>query len=335
MSSLEENHFRAYFSDLAYELLLQLKDTFEECESTIQACSVFEKEIQGKTSVEHAMIKNWHEHMIPYYKAMVQDPMSSFEPILEDLIQKAAQESVDINIPIPALLMKMGMAQMSNNELEMEKCKKTMCHPAYLLHQLNLLEKWKDPSFCDDSRRYLVCYMLHMNSFAILYNIVPDELFEAAQSQGKDIIGTVQGDPLKALDGQNTQELIKNTYEQMPKQPLIEFMKNMEMFSIAISSLSGAGLEGGNMLMSLLESNGPMAEQLGPMKNMLNMALPLLQNVPPSAFENISQIMQSGQIEEMLNSGNLNMDMSFLQNMLSSGMLQNFAQQMQQQQQQK
>ncbi len=311
------NHFRTYFSNLVGDLLGQLCHSFEDCESTKQTFDAFNSHIKGHDRHEDIMLKNWHEVMTPFYNGMVQDPVNSFEEILNILMDRAEKME---DISIPDLVAKIVVANLTKNTAELKKYECILYDPVYILKQVRLREKWRDSTFDDDSRRYIVCYMLHLNGFAILYNIVPDELFEAAQTQGMKVMGK-----LSSKDGGNleAQDVIRETYNEMPQVHFQAFMENMPMFMLAISCLSGAGLEGGNMLMTLLQSSGPMAEQMGPMKNILNMALPILKNIPPETFHNMSQMMQSGAVQNILqNGGGLpNIDPNLLQSMMRPEML--------------
>lgn len=332
MSSKSEepkpNHFQSYFSNLVGDLLEQLSHSFEDCESTKQTFQAFDSHIKDHDQHEIVMLKNWHEIMTPFYKSMVQNPVNGFEECLNVLMDRAEKME---DISIPDLVAKIVVANLTKNQKEIKKYETLLYDPVYILKQVRLREKWRDPSFDDDSRRYIVCYMLHLNGFAILYNIVPDELFDAAQAQGMKMMGNLDS----SLD---PQKLFQDTCNQMPQVPYQTFMQNMPMFMLAISCLSGAGLEGGNMLMTLLQSSGPMTEQLGPMKNVLNMALPLLSKIPPETFQNMTQIMESEAVQNMLQSGGQglpNIDPNLLQSMMRPEMLASMFQNVQNMQHQK
>lgn len=324
----QNNHFRTYFTNLVHELLTQLTHSFTDCKSTENTLSAFSTHIKGNERHEENMIKNWHNVMSPYYRTMVQDPVNSFEEILENLMNMADKME---DVTIDGIISKLVIAKMTQNQKDCEKYQNMLNDPVYFLKQLKLREKWRDPTFDDESRRYIVCYMLHLNGFAILYHIVPDDLYNSAQIQGAKVMGTIDQNKKQNIGAEITQKLILETYKELPKDSLNEFMQNMPMFLLAISCLSGAGLDGGNMLISMLESSGPMAEQLGPMKNVLNMVLPMLSNVPPESYQQITQLMQSGMIQNMLSGqggGFPNIDPNMLQSMmrpeLLASMLQNF-----------
>ncbi len=331
MDTVPNNHFRNYFTTLVDELLTQLTHCFSDCKSTEDTRKAFQTHIKGNQRHEDNMLKNWHKVMSPYYRTMVQDPVNTFEKIL-DILMNTAEKMEDITID--DLLAKIIVAKMTKSQKEYDKYENILYDPVFFLKQLKLREKWRDPTFDDDSRRYIVCYMLHLNGFAILYHIVPDELFEAAQTQGLKVMGNLeQSKNVKAgVDGETTQRLLKETYNVLPKDALNRFMQNMPMFMLSISCLSGAGLEEGNMLMKMLESSGPMAEQMGPMKNILNMVLPMLGNIPPEAFQNLNQMMQNGMIQNMLSgeSGGLpNIDPNILQSMMRPDVLASMLQHLQ------
>lgn len=320
----QPNHFRKYFSNLVSELLDQLSYSFADCKCTQEMREAFNAHIKNNDKNEEKMITNWHTVMKPYYKILVQDPMTVFTELL-DILTTSAEKLEDIRLA--DVIANMVMAKMTKNDHDYSKYQKYLYDPVYFLKQLKLRQKWRDPSFDDDSRRYIVCYMLHLNGFAIMHSIVPSNLLAAC----------VDVEAKNEATAENFNP--RNMLSQMPKEGINGLMQNMPLFMLAISFLSGTGLEGGNMLMTLLQSSGPLAEQLGPMKNVLNMVMPLLGNMSPDAFDNMSQFMENPVFQNLVNNvvgnsccssdnqggfpgGNFpNMDPNLLQSMMKPEML--------------
>lgn len=319
----QPNHFQNYFSNLVFDLLDQLVYSFEDCKSTLDMRKAFVTHIKGNDKNEAKMIRNWHRVMSQYYRELVQDPLNVFDEILD--VMKDTGANID-DTPVNDVIANMVMAKMTNNIKEFDRLMSLLHDPIYFLKQLKLREKWRDPSFDDDSRRYIVCYMLHLNGFAILHDLISDDLFQIAQTEGTKVISEMGG-----VAPGNAQAVLLETYNKLPKESLQPFVENMPMFMLSVSSLAGAGLEGGNMLMSLLESSGPLAEQLGPMKNMLKMVMPMLGNIRPDAFDNMAQVMQNPMFQNLLSSNGQmsNLDPNMLQSLMNPEMLGTILQNMQ------
>ena len=326
------HHFRKYFSDLILDLLEQLAVTFEECARTSELKVAYETYIKDNESAEGKMIKKWHDVMHPYYRQMVQNPLGAFDEAL-DVLMRNRENTEDLSLN--DLIGKVVVAKMQNRSDEHERLMSLIYDPVYFLKQMKMKQKWHDPTFDDESRRYLVCYMLHLNGFAMLHDMMFDGVIAEAQKAGMGVAQKLMDDPSNSGDVQSAilsdpGLVMRETCSQLPQGQMESLMKHMPTFLLAISSLSGAGLEGGNMLLPLLNSDShPFAQQLGPMKDMLNMVIPYLDKIPPNAFQNITDVMQSPMFQTLMSSmSNMNlgggeggpMQMTDAFNMIMQGM---------------
>lgn len=383
----------SYFSTLFLELLEQLSYSFNECEDTAKLAHFYKSKIHSNMTYEKIFVRNWSVIFYDYYNYLTEDPMNNFATIIYTVIElfnkksmkqirkeKMASELSKYNHKDSS---SSGSAAVASEE---ESYVKTLypfffndeefdaavqelspgssdqfssdsihdlLHPSKILSNMSILEKWNDPDFDDDSRKYIVCYFLHMNGFALLSSVIPNDLIYAAQNKAsviasKFVPNAAESSSSSSVDNHlssfsdmimnsvannnveklitdvsksdDTKNAIKDVFNEMPSNSLKVFLKKIPQFSTSIKCLSGAGLEGGNMLVKFLEQN---FESSGSQQTqeILKMVVPYVQNINPEVFDRMSELAESGTIENLL--GNFDFTQIDIGSMMNSGILSN------------
>jgi hypothetical protein len=398
------------FSKLWVDLLEQLAETFDDHVETQTILDEYRNTIFGHLDAERKFVDEWHQLWNPYYKILLQNPIAQFDTIIYTIEYAAATA-----------------ASASTTTT-------TTTTASRMIGLLGLFDKYDELSADPESSKNIVCYILHMNGFAILEKAIPSDLLKVAKEQGTALANALKDSSLfgdifssilspsssnnseyeKAMsdayesllttstsgssmqqqqpssasasaaaaasasasvlaadsnvssssssssssspdcdeknkrnpaaqqsstsktadeipkqtsmanvisgvanaisnssnsaDKQKATDILKNAYANMPKESLNLFLKNIPMVSIAISCLTGAGIEGGNMLIGFLQSTTDQVNS-EPIKNLIQMAIPVIQNINPATFEMFSQMAESGQLETAFE--NMNFDSDF------------------------
>jgi len=120
-----------------------------------------------------------------------------------------------------------------------------LINPEYLLGQINILEKWKDPHVDDTTRTYIICYILQMNGFALLHHLMEHEL------QLKDRFQKIM-ERDEAITKEDGELDIQNLERLVVHEVCIPLLDHAIPFWVVAVSLCGANLPGGEYLQSLI-----------------------------------------------------------------------------------
>lgn len=307
--------FARFFSDHFADFLEGLSESFSDCASTVKYVEVFHKHLKGQEVTEEILITRWHKFMKPHYRRMLQQPLLGFDEILEQLSREASDgTSSSSKWSVSHLEKNLESAKSAADSKKISACLGVLCDPVYFLRQLRMRDKWRDPTFDADSKSYIVCYMLHLNGFAIMHATIPQDLSEAMRSQGKQVaedkhmqemfqgaMGNLgSGNGVNANTVSGIQDIFRSSCNQLPKGSLKEFVNNLPVFLLGVSSLAGAGLPDGNLLARMLESNKSLMEKIGPLENILRMVLPMVGNAKPETFDNLAKVLQSPKFQDAL-----------------------------------
>lgn len=337
-----ETYCCSYFSKLMMEFLNQFAEVFSECSNTTKLHKIYEKYVFKNIAYEKILAESWHTSFLPYYKVLIDNPMGEFQTVLYTMIniyESTTHESKDENerqIYFDKLSNQILRNETkSSDPLIIEFLNQFLFNVPLFIDMLRMVFKWADSSFDEDSRRYTICYFLHMNGFAIMHCIIPNNLIQSVSNEGQDIIdhfkknsstdennsqmpnidtSSLFNNPFEFLKENNDSiGMIRNACSSLPKQSILGLMRNSRLIGIALANLNGAGLENGSMLESFLEKSKSSIESQ-PIRNMLTMFIPFVRNFQPETFDLFADFAESDSFETTMNtffSGNFELENIF------------------------
>jgi len=294
-----EHFFVIYFMKSLKQMFAQLKVSFYDCSNTSLIMGAFEKYIfdndqeeQIKVERQTKFVENWHKIFESSYQLIAQDPVHNFENCLSAVMDNAAKHNFE---NIETILESEDEYKGSSFTKKMVSL---LTFPLYVLKQLKIDEKFADPTFDSESKKYLICYFLHLNGFSIFHNSIPKSIIHSTKATTADFLRN--SDP-EVLKSQNPTVILnspafQNTFEQFSDSNgalLMEIMQNVPQVMLGMSCLSGVGLEGGDMLEQVIHANSEQFNQLGEFKSYILMLLPILRNYKPENGEKIAKFMKN------------------------------------------
>jgi len=193
--------------------------------------------------------------MNEFYMPMIRNPVKEFEKALEKLTAKKPSDK-NLNDVISDIM----YCNVTGKTEDAHTLQQILFDPAYLLSEMDMLAKWHDPDLDDDSREYLVCYIVHLNAFAKCNDLIQNKL--KVPNDLKENMSDKMPTDLESMDQLGTH------YAPILLPQAIECMPDLY---IVICSLYGAGLKGGNLLYYMIDQYLP--EQIKtsfPVKGMLD-----------------------------------------------------------------
>ncbi len=174
-----DNYFLRVFSKLTEDLLSTLHDAFPECGGTKQCLSLYQLFAKVHLNTLVGGIKVWYGVMSPYTKNLLNKD-EGFLWLCEKLRQNYQVQNTNLQSLINVMI--------SGTDTQKKAAVKEFCHPVNMLNHMKLEDKWRHPELDEQSREYLLTYIVHMNAHATLYAIVPDLLIP-------DVVAMLNGTP--------------------------------------------------------------------------------------------------------------------------------------------
>lgn len=138
--ALIEEQKREQFMSLTCELLTGLLNVFPECEDTREMVTLFQQMVMPNPSAKILFMNKWHTSMMPYYPLLLRRDIPTLIEVTRDLTEKGE---------------KIGVTLLNYT------------HPCVLIAKLRVLDKVQDVGFDDDSKQYLMQYMLKMTELTL------------------------------------------------------------------------------------------------------------------------------------------------------------------------
>lgn len=271
------------FTRFFVDLLKQLEECFPECEKTASLRIIYNNHIANDGDVQDNLARQWYADLSPHFDALAESPIPTYMEILDGKLSIASSSSKNSGrCPDPVTVSK-SIVGMSG--AERKRTLMGMCEPAYIFEHLGLRNKMHDPTLDEDSKRYILCYILNLSGFSTLYDIIPNDAYDIAAEQLPDIMQIVQKNGGKP-DFSTVMTLSQNAQTKYGNDPRLEIISGSVQgrgidLCIAVSFLCGCGLEGGNIFEGLVEMslNKGMGDTAPPE---LKTILPLVQSYLPT-----------------------------------------------------
>lgn len=289
---MADNYFLHVFSQLTEDLLSTLHDAFPECGGTKQCLSLYQLFAKVHLNTLVGGIKVWYSIMSPYTKNL----LNKDEGFLW-LCEKLRQNHQVPNANLQGLMNVM----LAGTDTQKKAAVKEFCHPVNMLNYMKLEEKWSHPELDEQSREYLFTYIVHMNAYATLYEIVPDVLIP-------DVVSMIKGTPSENnflsqmmskfanRNGNETANVNNTTLPEIPPEQLRHFMSHMQEFYLAFGCLNS---EGTSPLTNLMEDMGLPKDAIKP--ESMEKLSKVLNKLPEGTMQAFVEAMYSGDYKVFMN----------------------------------
>lgn len=287
-----KNYFVNVFSQLTEDLLATLHDAFPECSGTKQCLSLYQLFAKVNHNNLVGGIQLWYQVMSPYTENLMNKD-EGFLWLCEKLRQTHKVQNTNMSTLINTM--------MTGGDTQKKSAVKEFCHPVNMLNQMKLEDKWKHPELDEQSRAYLLTYLIHMNAYAILYEIVPDVIIP-------DIISFLKGDTptetnviaqlMNRFTNRSAEQTVSigNALPDIPPEQLRKFMSHMPEFYLAFGCLNSNGTSPIN---NLIENIGLPKDAIKP--ESIEKLSKVLKKLPESTMQAFVDAMYSGDYKVFMN----------------------------------
>ncbi len=284
------NDFLTTFCQLTEDMLSTLHDSFPECQGTEQCLNLYQKFAKTNLNTMINGINAWYHVMSPLTSSL-RDPNEGFLYACQTLRTVHGTR----NIQISSLVMTL----MTGNKQQKADAVKEFCHPVSMLEMLKLEDKWNQ--LAPDAREYLLMYIVYMNAYAILYNIVP-------QSFVPDVLSMLRGDQTGSniltsiLSNTSSEGNSESLFRDVPAEEMQHFMTNVQDFGLACECLGAQGI---SSIQNMMKDIGLPEDAMSPQS--MQQVQAVMKSLPPGTMDKLTKAIQEGNMSEFMNPETLQM----------------------------